>query len=68
MSAILTSLAFVIPTQEGSYLIAITLSAFSLSFSTFCLHAKSGAKKSRQTRMAPPVLLANAQQHSEQLI
>jgi hypothetical protein len=25
-------------------------------FSTFCLDAKGGAKKSRQTQMAPPVL------------
>jgi hypothetical protein len=38
------------------------------SSSTFCLDAKSGAKKSRQTRMAPPVLPANAQQHSNTLI
>jgi hypothetical protein len=25
-------------------------------YSTFCLEAKGGAKKSRQTQMAPPVL------------
>jgi hypothetical protein len=44
------------------------LSAFSLFLSTFCLDAKSGAKKWRQTRMAPPVLPASAQQHSNHLI
>jgi hypothetical protein len=39
------------------------------SSSTFCLDTTKVTKeKSRQTRMAPPVLLANAQQHSEQLI
>jgi hypothetical protein len=35
-------------------------------FSTFCLDAKGGAKKSRQTQMAPPVLPAHAQQQSLQ--
>jgi hypothetical protein len=35
-----------------------------LCFSTFCLDAKGGAKKSRQTQMAPPVLPAHAQQQS----
>jgi hypothetical protein len=33
-------------------------------YSTFCLDAKGGAKKSRQTQMAPPVLPAHAQQQS----
>jgi hypothetical protein len=64
LPAIVMSLPFVIPTQEGSRLIAILLYDNRLSFSTFCLDAKSGAKRSRQTRMAPPVLPANAQQHS----
>jgi hypothetical protein len=40
-----------------------SLSAF---FSTLCLDAKGGAKKSRQTQMAPPVLPAHAQQQSFQ--
>jgi hypothetical protein len=38
------------------------------SSSTFCLDAKSGAKKSRTAQTAPRVCPASAQQHSETLI
>jgi hypothetical protein len=54
--------------KEGIALRVVLLFSHSLSvcFSTFCLDAKGGAKKSRQTQMAPPVLPANARQQSLQ--
>jgi hypothetical protein len=59
-------LPLVIPRNEGSRLTAT--SHYDSLFSTFCLDTKSGAKKWRQTRMAPPVLPASAQQNSNVLI
>jgi hypothetical protein len=69
LSAIRTPLPFVIPTKEGSRLAAIMLYDYSLFLSTFCLDAKSGAKKWRHPPAGgPPVLPACAQQHSKALI
>jgi hypothetical protein len=61
LPAIITPLPFVIPRNEGSRLITIMLYNINQSFSTFCLDAKSGAKKSRTAQTAPRVCPASAQ-------
>jgi hypothetical protein len=50
---------FTLSLSKGSITLSVVLLFYpSLDgcFSTFCLEAKGGAKKSRQTQMAPPVL------------
>jgi hypothetical protein len=63
LPAIITPLPFVIPTQEGSRLIAIMVSAFNLSFPLFALMQKNGGQH-KSLRVCP----ASAQQHSNTLV
>jgi hypothetical protein len=50
---------FILSLSKGSIAVRVVLlfyHSFSVCFSTFCLDAKGGAKKSRQARTAPRVL------------
>jgi hypothetical protein len=60
---------FTLSLSKGSIAVRVVLLfeySLGVCYSTFCLDAKGGAKKSRQARTAPRVLPAHAQQQSLQ--